>query len=69
KKPQLRMMDIHISHWQLFDVRNKAERARILQEQTESRVFVCFEERTIGTLGEKNYILVDEKADFTADFQ
>ncbi|WP_077323960.1 single-stranded-DNA-specific exonuclease C-terminal domain-containing protein [Listeria monocytogenes] len=69
KKPQLRMMDIHISHWQLFDVRNKSEWARILQEQTESRVFVCFEERTIGTLGEQNYILVNEKADFVADFQ
>lgn len=69
KKPQLRMMDIHISHWQLFDVRNKSKWARILQEQTESRVVVCFEERTIGTLGEQNYILVNEKADFVADFQ
>ncbi|EFR90697.1 single-stranded-DNA-specific exonuclease RecJ, partial [Listeria innocua FSL S4-378] len=69
KKPQLRMMDIHIPHWQLFDVRNKAEWSRILQERNEQRLFVCFEERTVTTLAEQKYILVDETKGFTADFQ
>ncbi|WP_315995919.1 single-stranded-DNA-specific exonuclease C-terminal domain-containing protein, partial [Listeria monocytogenes] len=69
KKPQLRMMDIHIPHWQLFDVRNKAEWSRILQERNEQRLFVCFEERTVATLAEQKYILVDETKGFTADFQ
>ncbi|MBC2267479.1 single-stranded-DNA-specific exonuclease RecJ [Listeria sp. FSL L7-0083] len=69
KKSQLRMIDIHIPHWQLFDVRNKAEWSRILQEQNAQRLFVCFEERTVTTLAEQKYILVDETKGFTADFQ
>lgn len=48
KKPQLRMMDIHISHWQLFDVRNKSEWARILQEQQNQEFsFVLKKERLV----------------------
>ncbi len=53
KKPQLRMMDIHISHWQLFDVRNKSEWARILQEQTESRVLFVLKKERLARLEKK----------------
>lgn len=69
KKPQLRMMDIRIAHWQLFDVRSKTEWSRILQEKADSRIYICFEERTAKTLGEQNHFLVDEKADFKVDIQ
>lgn len=69
KKPQLRLMDMDVPHWQLFDVRNKSEWSRILQEQSDSRIFVCFEERTVATLGDQNHILVNETESFTADFQ
>ncbi|CAM4279151.1 single-stranded-DNA-specific exonuclease RecJ [Listeria ivanovii] len=69
KKPQLRMMDVRIAHWQLFDVRSKTEWSRIRQEKADSRIYICFEERTAKTLGEQNHFLVDEKADFKVDIQ
>lgn len=69
KKPQLRMMDVRIPHWQLFDVRNKAEWSRILQEKTDSRIYICFKERTTVTLKDQNYLLVDENTDFKLAIQ
>lgn len=67
KKPQLRMMDVRIPHWQLFDVRSKTEWSRILQEKVDSRTYICFEERTAATLSNQNHILVD--SDFKANIQ
>lgn len=42
------MMDIHISHWQLFDVRNKSEWARYSKnKQNQEFSFVLKKERLV----------------------
>lgn len=44
RKPQFRLVDLSVSHWQVFDVRNRTEWNQLLREKKSKRVFICFEE-------------------------
>lgn len=44
RKPQLRLVDLSVAHWQVFDVRNRTEWNQLLREKKSERIFICFEE-------------------------
>lgn len=59
RKPQLRIVDLKIGHWQLFDVRSRAEWEKLLQtDGMADKVFVCFQDGTREKLLAENANLV-----------
>lgn len=56
RKPQLRLVDLSVAHWQVFDVRNRTEWNQLLREKKSERIFICFEEaskQALANLEEK----------------
>ncbi|EUJ23102.1 single-stranded-DNA-specific exonuclease RecJ [Listeria grandensis FSL F6-0971] len=68
RKPQLRIVDLKIGHWQLFDVRSRAEWEKLLQAgNTADKVFVCFQTATREKLLAANANLVCAQIDTATD--
>ncbi|WP_036097340.1 single-stranded-DNA-specific exonuclease RecJ [Listeria floridensis] len=44
RKPQLRLIDVSVPHWQLFDVRNRTEWNEVVREPKRDRIFVYFKD-------------------------
>lgn len=59
RKPQLRIVDLQIGHWQLFDVRSRSEWEKLLESRTTTdKVFVCFKDGTKEKLLAQNENLI-----------
>lgn len=50
RKPQLRLVDMHIEKWQLFDVRNKTDWQQLIKQQVADRMIICFQPETADKL-------------------
>lgn len=50
RKPQLRLVDLEVDQFQLFDARNRTEWQRLLSESERERVFICFNKETVQNL-------------------
>ncbi len=50
RKPQLRLVDLEVNEFQLFDARNRTEWQRLLKESERERVFICFNQETVTKL-------------------
>ncbi|MBC1511682.1 single-stranded-DNA-specific exonuclease RecJ [Listeria booriae] len=69
RKPQLRIVDLKIGHWQLFDVRSRGEWEKLLQAGgTSDKVFICFQQATRDTLLVANPALICAQVKTATDF-
>ncbi|WP_099221079.1 single-stranded-DNA-specific exonuclease RecJ [Listeria costaricensis] len=63
RKAQIRILDLAVAHWQLFDVRNRTEWSKIIQEQAPNRFYVCYHEETIQKIpADDTQILTPQEA-------
>lgn len=69
RKPQLRIVDIQIGNWQLFDVRNKTDWQQLMKQKTSNRMVVCFHSKTADQLKKAkqadNLFVIEEDEEFS----